>query len=52
MLDVARKAQFKGQIAKAIDGYRDVLYELERDPGEHTSEIAALESLISELRPG
>lgn len=53
MLDVARRAQFKGQKAKAIDGYKDVLYELEKDTAtDHSAEIASLESLIAELSSG
>ena len=53
MLDVAKKAEFKGQTSKAIDAYRDVLYELQRglSVGENrAAEIVALERLIAELQ--
>jgi len=50
LLDAARKAQFKGQTAKAINGYRDVLYELKKEPAAHRPEIESLESLIAELQ--
>ncbi len=50
LVDAARKAQFKGQTSKAVDGYRDVLYELRKDPTSNAREIQALESLIAQLQ--
>lgn len=56
LIDAAKKAQFKGQTKKAIDGYREVLYVLKNDPVPDTQqehEIAALERLIGDLEaPG
>lgn len=52
MLDAARKAEFKGQKAKAIDQYQEALYFITTDKVDDTDQqgqIAEIETKIAQL---